>query len=142
MNNEILTNIKKECEELANKRSWVRKGFDNLMNTINKELGESISIEKKDIYNSLDIFVDNPDYEGKVFCIEDGKIMVSDFCYGYDNWESSYTYLDMDNLEIEEIKILVNELPDFLESILKKVKNQNQEITKLEEKIKNILSKF
>lgn len=148
---ENLIKIQEKAQTLANKRTWIKTEFNELMDELDKIVAPihsdyflqvPIDVVRSNNYEQEpDRFYFRLDTTYKNACFE---LRLSDSEY-YDNvGEFRTEYVSVDDLSIYEIRELLTALPDTLNKLLAKIEEKNIEMDKsikTLENIKNCLNK-
>lgn len=150
MSKEKLEEIKKEAKSLAEKKSWIKKGFKELLKEINDELKETLGEAEINYWKTIvdfhhnnrnDYFHPESDGEKTVFCINEyGRLEIA--CYAYrGKWKYDFGF-SIDKMETTNIRKALEELPPFLNDLLEYIKSRNKNVEEVKGKIENVLEKF
>jgi len=123
------------CKELAEKRSWIRKGFEEfitrLENVLKENLKDDVPIVKIGVYT--DEIVNAPMY---VFYVPKEKKICCEF--EIERWKK----FNPNTLSIVEIKRLVRSIPEVISKEIEKLKSISQDDSQIIDILKKMNSVF
>ena len=140
----MLDEIKKEAQALVEKQSWIRKGYHDLLETMNEQVTE---IEGDFLVRgTLDEIVDEyySDVRETYFLTFSGKSDAEFYIQlgieGYNGLE--YKTFALDTLEIAKVRKCVMGMPKAIEEILSKLKKLGEKYQEAIDKVAEMTDKL
>ena len=133
----MIKELKNDIEELKNKKSWIRKGFKELMDDINSELNFDGELNIDYILDGLTkIKQDEYHYEYDFsLSIREGELFIGLIDYNPIKQVNKYNKSD---LTVNDIRLILNEFKDFLDYLKLNLQGENHNSDLVIEKIKKI----
>lgn len=144
MEKKALDRLIKEGQRLAEKRTWLKKGFEDLFNKINAELAKIPAMDEDPVVYTL---LDKPgnDYDLgaehyiiKMYFEDDAIIFVRKGVNDGYGWK----YEDVDDPTIETIRAFASQLASCLAHFLEVIESRNKTNQKAIDTISDLLKKL
>lgn len=140
----MLEEIRKEAVELSSKQSWIRKGFQDLLDKMNKEIEPIVGDfrvrgklwEEEEDYSRPDMHVS--------YClIFDGENDAIFFLQKrIEQWESRYEDVNIEKCEIAVLRRSIASIPEALAEIVGKLKELNVKYQEAIDKLAEMMAGF
>lgn len=142
-----LQEIKKEAKTLAQKRSWVKDGFEKLlikMDTQVEEIESDFFVQIKSNVEISDSWK-NERYQGESLYFyfrfdtrKDAFFEIREELYNPEAIETES--ISPNSMSIPQIRDFLSELPELLEKILEKLKDENEEMKDTKEMLQKMIA--
>ena len=130
MEKNTITEIAKSGEELAQKRSWVIKGFRELAGKINAELAKIPNMNEERIEYVLQAWMHPSSHSERwgrklTVNLNFGGNAYINITVGKENYDGSYDWEDA-NMSVERIRLFAGKLPEILNFYLEEIKKKTE----------------
>lgn len=140
----MLKNINEKLEELKGKETWVRQGFDELVGELEVVQFKGQLEDEFTLYKELDKYEglepQQEDLVGFGWGIYRSEI-VPVKCHRNKGW-MPVKELTAGDLAIKSIRLLVDQLPDFIKKLEEKLDKKNKGAQEVGEKLESILGRL